>query len=221
MKLKFFSILSSLDEGYLPFYDNFIGHLKKIGLDQEHELISIPECASGKWQSKAFKAITNQKLIYTKKFLEEGYTVFFCDLDIAILKDPIPYLLDIIKNKDLAFQHAGRGDRPSKPTATGINTGIYIVKPTPLTLELFDTAVPVKIKVKDKADGGFIQTKLMDDIKYKHLNYDILPPELFPNGAFWYKTHKPKLDPYMVHYTHLIKHSQKINKMKHYGHWVI
>jgi hypothetical protein len=219
-KLKFFSVLSGSDEDYRPFYDNFLFHLGKVGLKEEHELVKL-DMKAGLWQSDDFIKVTMAKLDYTRKFLKEGFTVFLSDLDIVFLKNPLPYFSSLLKEKDIAFQFSSKGI-PSTynpfPPNKNVNTGFYIAKPTALNIDLFDTREQIEIIGGDHSDQGYIQAKIQRIKKYQELRQGILPPPLFPNGHYWFNNHGD-LDPYIVHYNFLIKQGAKINKMKKHNHW--
>jgi len=228
MKLKFFSILNSLDKDYLPLYENFLFHLKNVGLEKEHELIKL-DVGSGQWQSKNFNKICMAKVDNARKFLKEGYTVLYSDLDVVFLKDPLPYLLPMLKEKDILFQYSAKGNpasyNPSPPTRK-VCMGFFVAKPTPLNIDLFDTSENVDLDTlplnhpcrKDQSDQGYTQAKIRQIKKYKQLNQGILPPPLFPNGINWFNNHRD-FDPYIIHYNYIVKQSEKIERMKKFGHW--
>lgn len=45
------------------------------------------------WRSAQFQVITGRKLLIVLNILQSGYNVLFSDPDVAILRDPMPYLL--------------------------------------------------------------------------------------------------------------------------------
>lgn len=209
-------------------YENFISHLKSVGLDKEHELIKV-DYNAGTWQSKNFNEICLSKVVNAGKFLKEGYTVLLSDLDVVFLKNPLPYLIPMLEEKDIIFQYSARGNPPSlnpSPPTRKVNTGFYIAKPTPLTIDLFDISENVDLNTlphdhpcrKDLADQGYIQAKIRQIDKYKQLNQGIADPALFPNGSYWFDNHED-IDPYIVHYNYIVQHYEKIEKMKRFGHW--
>lgn len=48
---------------------------------------------STKFRSKAFNVIVNRKKSATLAVMQMGYDVIFADTDVALLGDPIPYLI--------------------------------------------------------------------------------------------------------------------------------
>lgn len=55
------------------------------------------------FRSPQFNIITHSKTTYTRTILSLGYDVLFIDLDIIVLRDPVPYLL--WRNVDYVFTH--------------------------------------------------------------------------------------------------------------------
>ena len=212
--IKFFSILSGGDEKYKPLYDNFIHFLAQVGLDSKHELVSFPDFASGSWQQPSFRKIVYKKLEHTHEELLKGNSVFVSDLDIVFLRDPWDYLMNLLSDYDAVFQQDG--DRKC--------TGFYLAKPTPETLDLFDSSqkAPGGIIGGDACDQGYIHTKLCRKKSfYKNLKIKVLDKNLFPFGKYWYNNHDSLKDPYIVHYNWVAGINNKINKMKEYNHWKV
>jgi len=210
--MKFFSILNTSDEKYHPIYNNFIHHLKKVELLDKHTLIKV-DGVSDNWNSSNFNDIVYKKLEITHKELLKGNTVFCSDLDIVILKDPLEYMLPFLDTHDVMFQ------RDHKRHCTGF----YLVKPGPLTIDLFDSSETIPFVTYDIGDQGYINSKLTHKAeKYKDLKVKVLDIDLFPCGKRWYAApgngNKVK-DPYMVHYNWIVGANEKIKRMKKYGHW--
>ena len=247
--IKFFSVLNSGDDDFVPFYDNFIEHLKPFGLDKHHHLIRI-KSESGMYNSQNFRKISFAKLNHTRKFLKQGYTVVLSDLDLVFLRNPIPYLLTALEKHDLVIQSSrgqwnprnkGCGPRkmnpnphrrraPQKMLHPHVNTGFFAVKPTPLTIDFFDASEKIPRRSSHRNDQVYIHSKLLTKgDKYKNMNPLILDCRLFPNAKFWIDHHhlvggdQWRANPYIVHYHYHTRHHRtnqdKINSMKRFGHW--
>ena len=139
MKVKFFSIISGNDQKYSLIKDNFQKHLNNVELSDEHKLIKT-STDSGDWQDKGFLDTVIKKLDFTRDFLKEGYYVFCSDLDIIFLRNPLSYLKDLIQGYDIIFQNdyaeVDNGEKVSIYC-----TGFYFVRPSSLTIKLFDRSV--------------------------------------------------------------------------------
>jgi hypothetical protein len=149
-----------------------------------------------------------KKLDHTHQLLKEGYTVFCTDLDIFYLKDPIQSIYKILDDFDIVGQNDfGR-----------LCTGFYMVKPSDLTIDLFDTSEKL-ILDGEQSDQNYIHTKLQSD-KYSGLKVFKLDRDSFPNGYRWYKWHY-KLNPSIVHYNGVNSIEGKIKNMKYFNHWLV
>jgi len=225
--LDFFSIINSGDKKYSPIYNNFISHLKNVGIENRHELVEVSG-ESASFIEDSFPKIAFEKINLTKEKLESGKTVFCSDLDIVFLKDPIDYMLSLLNIYDIVIQRDGvrweaaRNNRPPR-----LCTGFYMVKPTKLTLELFNTKYDRNDHWigKDKTDQGYLNAKFWNNAKhdgiYKDLKVKILDIDTFPNGSHWYEYSKFIKDPYIVHYNYKGTVEQKTNAMKKYNHWIL
>jgi hypothetical protein len=93
-----------------------------------------------------------------------------------------------------------------------------MVKPSVLTIDLFDTSEKLVLD-GEQSDQNYIHTKLQSD-KYSHVKVHKLDQDSFPNGYRWYKYNK-KLEPSIVHYNCVNSIEGKIQKMKQFNHWLI
>jgi hypothetical protein len=218
--LKFFSTLASVDDPYHIFYDNFIGHLKRLGLEDRHELITLDDCDPGLYGSTAFNKICHLRTNITIDNLRKGVRVFHCDLDIVFLKDPFPYLLSLLEENDVVFQNDSKR----------VCGGFYLANPGEDTASLFDFSDEADYGTGDDQDyihkrlwfktskyGG---RTLRQGERWKDLKIHVLDNDMFPYGRWYYNRDVP--DPYIVHYnwgdTSL---EGKIERMKKYGHWLL
>jgi len=208
MKIDFFSIINSSDDKYRPICDNFLHYIKKVGLKDDHELIEVSGETDG-FFGEGFQKIVYKKLEITYQKLLSNNNVWLSDLDIVFLKNPKGYLLDLLNDYDIIFQNDRR-----------FCTGFYMAKPTPLTIELFNSSQKISPWGGDQGDQGYINAKYQQQKdKYKDLKIKVLDDDLFPHGLYWCKEHKRKVNPYIVHYNWISSHAHKIGKMKKFDHW--
>jgi len=206
--LKLISVISSGDDKYKSIHDNFCANISYFNsIISSVDIINI-DTKSGDWQSQGFLDTVYKKLDYTHQLLKDGYTVFCTDLDIFYLKDPIKHMHELLNDFDIVGQNDfGR-----------LCTGFYMVKPSDLTIDLFNTSQRITLD-GEQGDQNYIHTKLQSD-KYSDLKVHKLDRDNFPNGYRWYKWHK-KLNPSIVHYNSIESIEGKIDKMKQFNHWLI
>jgi hypothetical protein len=206
--LKLISVISSGDNEYKPIHDNFLANISSFNSIISSVKIITVNTKSGDWQSQGFLDTVYKKLDCTHQLLEQGYTVFCTDLDIFYLNDPIEYMYELLNDFDIVGQNDF--DR--------LCTGFYMVKPSCLTIDLFDTSEKLVLD-GEQGDQNYIHTKLQLD-KYSNLKTHKLDRNNFPNGYRWYKWHK-KLNPSIVHYNSISSIKGKIDKMKQFNHWLV
>ena len=206
--LKLISVISSGDNKYKPIHDNFCANISSFdSIVSSVEIINV-DTNSGDWQSQGFLDTVYKKLDYTHQLLKQGHTVFCTDLDIFYLKDPIEYIYRLLDDFDIVGQNDfGR-----------LCTGFYMVKPSSLTIDLFDTNEKLVLD-GEQSDQNYVHTKLQSD-KYSHLKVHKLDQDSFPNGYCWYKYCKT-LRPSIVHYNSVDSIEGKIQKMKQFNHWLV
>ena len=125
--LKKTVVITGCNHGYLPFLNNFKCFIDRLNMKVlvfsmdlrthmhvQHKMNS--SLASFHWvgknaifeesadfRSEQFNFITHSKTSYTQMVLSLGYDVLFIDLDIALVRDPLPYI--IWRNVDYVFTH--------------------------------------------------------------------------------------------------------------------
>jgi hypothetical protein len=217
--LKLISVISSNDNEYKPIYENFRANISSFNsIISNVEIINV-DTKSGNWQSQGFLDTVYKKLDHTHRLLKEGYIVFCTDLDIFYLKDPIEHMYNLIENFDIVAQKDSHR----------LCTGFYMVKPSDLTIDLFDASQRHSL-IGEQSDQNFINSKLnigqektynrpAQFKKFDQLKIHLLDIDLFPYGDHWFRNHQD-LNPYIVHYNWLSSISQKINSMKKFNHWL-
>jgi len=97
------------------------------------------------WRTPAFHVITTAKLEVVLSLLRLHYDVLFVDTDVALLRDPFPYLM--WKNVDMAYsvnQICPLSDRFDVWKALYVdegNTGFYYLRASNSTIRLYELAI--------------------------------------------------------------------------------
>jgi Nucleotide-diphospho-sugar transferase len=125
--LKKTVVITGCNHGYLPFLNNFKCFIDRLNMKvlvfsmdlrtHMHVLHRMNSSMksfhwvgknaiseeSADFRSEQFNLITHSKTSYTQMVLSLGYDVLFIDLDIALIRDPLPYI--IWRNVDYVFTH--------------------------------------------------------------------------------------------------------------------
>lgn len=95
------------------------------------------------FRSKQFNIISNLKMRVVLKAMELGYDVVFSDPDIAIVRNPMPYLqwrnVDYIHSLNMICPRGRLWD--FRTTEEEGNTGFYFVRSNPRTIKLFSNSI--------------------------------------------------------------------------------
>jgi len=130
---------------------------------------------SQEFRSKQFNLITAKKKEAVHYILELGYDVLFSDTDVAILRDPFPYILwddvDYVHSLNLWCSASTAVIDMVRSKVEG-NTGFYFVKSNKKTLKLW----------QDAFDAALKQTKLDDQAIFWHVLRTSSDPALLQLG---------------------------------------
>ena len=97
------------------------------------------------WRTPAFHTITTAKLEVVLFLLRLHYNVLFVDIDVALIRDPFPYLM--WKNVDMAYSvnklcpHSDTFDIFKELRGDEGNTGFYFIRSTNSTIRLYEVAI--------------------------------------------------------------------------------
>ena len=213
-----FKTMSSLDMG-MPnrqILKNFKKSLENVGLPAGSGYVEI--------YHMKFKT-EYEKLELIHDTLKRGKICLYSDSDVVFLKNPMDYLLKELEDYDLIIQSNAEERSELKYFNKVVNPGFCIVKPTELTLKLFDTSESCEFLYEGcpRSDMKYINSKLnssdvyRDNLKMKILDED----EFCVSDDFLGRI--TEIDPYMVHYRGPINQDivaqNKIIRMKANGHW--
>jgi hypothetical protein len=100
---------------------------------------------TAEWRSPAFHVITTAKLEVVLSLLRLHYDVLFVDTDVALIRDPFPYLM--WKNVDMAYSvnqicpHSDTFDVFKALYVDEGNTGFYFMRSTNSTIRLYELTI--------------------------------------------------------------------------------
>lgn len=141
--------------------------------------------------------------------------ITYIDGDIIVFKDFMPYIKEQFDacNSILLFQN----DDLYKVENTRANgcTGFFSLRVYPLENSPF--LVDNMSKWKEiREDQVWVNNKIVEyKIPFSYLNRD-----LFPNGVYLKEDRWKKVEPYLIHYNHLVGNT-KISMMKKNKHWFL
>ena len=184
--------------------------------DDSTEIISLGNIFEGasSYCDENWSKVTLQKLCAIRKELDISPFVLFIDSDIVfedsrfitycyekMLKDDT---LDMLCQTEYKFN-----EKNQKSEASDICSGFMFIRSNEKTKKFFEV------------EGTYPNDQLYVN-KYRHLiNYELLSPELFPNGCYYYGKYKPTdTKPFMIHFNFIFLRDKK-SRMKKYKKWYL
>ena len=172
-----------------------------------------------KFMKGDWNTLTMQKInIICKELHNYKYLILF-DGDIVFNKiDFKDFLLNKMETNmdlDLLAQHEFNNAKNKYNNSDRICSGFYIVRSNDITKKCFNAEGCLINKKHLKNDQDYL-----NDVK-RHLKWQLLPNDLFPNGKYYYEFNNSKEDAYIIHFNFLIGTNAKKNKMKNYGKWFL
>lgn len=139
--------------------------------------------------------------------------LIFIDSDIAVFKDFVPYLTDLLQTEPLVFQcdesidgsfHCSNAQSCTNP-CTGIIGMLLNSETRPKFKDLY------KIESEPWSAAMTDQDYIANRLKTLQLSYSTLPRGDFPNGIFLAKDRYKETSPYLVHFNYIVgKMKQRI-----------
>ena len=164
-------MLSNSFEWLMIYYPSWLGN--KI-------LSSITNENSIKFGSGAFKQTVALQIMIMSDLINSGYNVLLCDTDIVFNKNPLPYLLSLVRKHDTDIQLIS-----DYKCDTTINSGFIFMISNCKTRIFMDTMVKyVGLTFIDKLgiDDQILWNLLINDQHFRQINVAILDPNKFVNG---------------------------------------
>jgi len=219
------------NQGYLSYTENCLLSLEQCGFNGELFCYCVDEHSHQALTSNGYRSVVfdgcdhiisdfktyrkddwekvvRQKLRIIHHSLLTHKYVIYTDGDITF-EDSAFYLRlhDHIGEKELLIQN----DSMSDSNHSNLCAGFMMIRSTENTRRLF--------AAKDlKIHEGWCDQPYINSIK-NQLDYAVLPLELFPNGAYYYR-HSERLNPYMIHFNWVRGHNKRV-KMTEYGKWYV
>ena len=156
---------------------------------------------------KRWANITSYKFYAINKELENNNDVIFTDGDIVFRKNPIPYLLENIKDNDLLIQNDEQTE--NKPLMC---TGFFYMKSNDLTKSITNFENISKNINSFQNDQQYLR-RFAGKLKLRYLNLNE-----FPNGKYW-RDNIPQSH-YIIHFNYDTG-TTKIRRMKQFKKWYL
>lgn len=165
-----------------------------------------------------FAKVVSKKWVILEKELLKHEIVLFTDGDVVFERpDVFDHLITELGDNDMIIQN----DKMIDTNADNLCTGFFMVKRNVTTQKIFCMKHINEIfKINNLSwDNNKINDQQIFNkyIKAK-LKLKILPIDLFPNGAIFYKNHTTLINPFIIHFNHVSGHEKKI-KMKSHKKW--
>jgi len=226
-----FKTMTSMDKGKPDrrMLDNFKQSLNNVGLPASSGFVEIHKM---KFESEF------EKLNLIHDALKRGKTCLYSDPDVVFLKNPIDYLKELMNDYDMVIQsNVDDTKRKLKVYKKVLHSGFCMVKPTKLTLKLFDTSDEFHWPGEEgdeskeylyrwqqhRVDTIYLNSKLNSEQEYAwNLKLKILDEGEFCVSKNYTKTNESA---YIVHYNEnerkILHPKNKIGKMRDNNHWFI
>ena len=210
---------------YDPLCRNFVSHLRRLGVRSYllatftrayhdslaargeqpylHELAELSSNGSDVFASRDFFLINSARYTVLTRLLRAGLHIFSCDLDVALLRDPLPTVWAL--PHDLLLQSDARDaitltesspfllrDRlhlhADSEAVTYVNGGVFFARGTNAVARLFeDTWAMASEDLGSLNEQDCLNRMLLRS----SLRWAPLPPRLFPNGFVYFRRPLP------------------------------
>lgn len=190
------NIYSTLYLAGLPVYYEDVARLLDNSESQFKENLISGGCDT--YKSKCFSVLKAHIVI---KILKLGYAVIWSDSDIALFRNPLPYLINMANDlysmdntQGLMIVHSNEPN--ASPPANGflhINSGFYYLRPTSKTIESMEDVLHHASHSNATEQHSFYMVFCGDQMQYavgtdecfnEGMRVKLLDRELFPNGGY-------------------------------------
>ncbi|MBS7539670.1 putative nucleotide-diphospho-sugar transferase [Ancylobacter lacus] len=176
--------------------------------------------------TESFSAIGDLRWRYVAEALEQGHCALYCDIDIAWLRNPLPYLARILEVYDLAIQ-----TEPVAVFPPNFCLGFFCVRPSAAAQALIARFREVFAEARASNAASTLQapfTQMLErEPRYLSAIFP-LPESLFPTGLLHPLLREgdsgaPQVvgvrEPFIFHANWLIGQDDKIRLLDHVGAW--
>jgi Nucleotide-diphospho-sugar transferase len=178
--------------------------------------------------SPAFTGISWKKIVLVRRLLDQHPYVIYADLDVAWLRNPLPYLAEVASIYPMAFQTEAL---PRFPPA--LCAGFAFFAGAERTFAFLDALIAFRASRRDDEDGVddqvAIQRLVESDPAWLHDIY-CLPEALFPNGLGYRQLGKTgdapcrmegELQPFLFHANWTVGLDNKRKLLANTGTWFL
>jgi Nucleotide-diphospho-sugar transferase len=128
------------------------------------------------WNTPEFNKLLKYRFRAIRSILREGFSVVSSDIDVSWLRNPLPYLSEILNHYPWACQ-----TEPSPAFPPVYCMGFFALRATPDTLKLIDLNIA---RNGGEADQTLFRTILIEHPKYLKQIFP-LPESSFPTGLLY------------------------------------
>jgi hypothetical protein len=160
-----------------------------------------------------YNEIERLRWVYTHKYLKEGFWVFYLDVDIVVLRDPLPF---VNPEADLSIQQDGHnGDT--------MCIGCMLFRPSSITITITDTISSIDPPTMKWDNYQVVFNQLVKAQFRFFLKIHPLSIDFFPNGQSYFldKRESCRKAPALIHANNMIGNQTKIEALKRENLWFI
>jgi len=182
------------------------------------------------WGGQKYILITNIKQVVVLRLLKEGFSVILTDADVVWMKQGVvENLLGMAKETPSQVFFGSQENYMPDFLEPMVNSGFYLVRPTELTLKLFDLTVANQIVRHGNLASQHVMNQAMDILGMKtngihHRSSKFLDRDQYANGFdfFLEKTPQSKnITPFTVHPNYIVGKANKEVTLREFGLWFL
>jgi hypothetical protein len=176
------------------------------------------------WNTDEFNLLMSYRFPVLRIILAEGKNVIASDIDVAWLRNPLPYLSDVLQRYPWACQV-----EPTAEFPPNFCLGFFAVRATPETTDLIDRHIAILAATKVKpADQIVFREMLIDEPRFLAEVFP-LPESIFPTGLLYRsvlndESTAPVVDrtePFIFHANWCVGLQNKQKLLEHVGAWFV
>jgi hypothetical protein len=138
------------------------------------------------WNTPEFNTFLKYRLPALRRILTEGSSIIYSDIDVSWLRNPLPYLSQVLDHYPWACQTEASPEFPPQ-----FCMGFFALSATPDTLEMIDLNIA---RNAGEADQILFREILIENPRYLN-NIFPLPESSFPTGLLYQSVRSDNLQP--------------------------
>jgi hypothetical protein len=176
------------------------------------------------WNTDAFNVLMSYRFRVLRVILAEGKKVVVSDIDVAWLRNPLPYLSEVLRRYSWACQVEARAEFPPN-----FCLGFYAVRATPDTIELIElNLTAMGARAVKPADQALFREILIDNPKFLAKVF-ALPESAFLSGLLYRSVAgqddcvplEGRMQPFIFHANWCVGLENKQRLLAHVGAWFV